>query len=1366
MKTNKKCNLSIVILVALSLIITIRPCYAYFGENSDSVSTSGAKGAVLTALGAVVGVSALAALIFSGKSNNDSDTKTNNSANANSNTNAPNNLSLTGVIITPIDPQLPCGVKLQLTLTGKFSDNTGAKKTENLTHRATWRSSDTAIATIDSHGLVHGLKPGSTKISATYSGLTAVVKLTVSKATLTSLKIKTTDTKVALGFSRQFTAVGAYSDGTKIDLTRQVLWTSSNMKVANISNIAGAQGLATTLTLGKAIITATMTTHAGEMLSATKVLTVTNAVLVALAITPATAIQAKGRAQQFTATGTMSDQTTEDLTQVVTWTSSDPSIATINAQGNAKVEAASGTVTITATDPNTALSDEVVLTAAATEHQDKEVHHHHQSVNQEASAPRGLATLTATGAALVSIQVTPGSAGVAKGSSKQFIATGTMSDQSTQDLTTQVIWTSSDPSAATIDASGNANALVAGKTVTITATMINADGSITTSNNAILTIGNATVKTINITPASISQYLGWFRQFIANGTMSDNTTQNITNNVTWRSNNTTIATINATGDAAAKAEGTATISASYVNYDGSSAASNNASLNVLAAAIYDVQVTPVTPRIANGTNQSFTATAIMTDGNERILTDNVTWSSDNTTIATIDNISGLATAESVGTVTITATTDVGTVYNDSITGNTSLTVADAVLQAIEVTPVAPSIAQGLSMPFVATGTYSNNATKNITNNVTWSSNNTTIATINASSGIASAQAVGGPVTITATDSSTLVSGNASLSVTNAVLQTINIAPVTPSVAKGLFVPFTVIGTYSDNTTQNLTNVTWNSSNPTIATIDNSGNATGLTLGSTIITATANNSSINDSTSLRVTNATVTTIDILPLNTSAPCCNITVLFNATGKLSDNSAPIDLTNRTTWQSSNTGIATINATGNATTKAVGMVTINAAFANYDGSMALSNTFFTVTPPVITSIAISPLPDNMIAGFNAQFTATGNFSDNISRDVTNNVTWTADNSSIIVFNGSLATAVAAGTTNITATDKANASMKNSTSVTVVADGVVFGDANGKLYLNNITMNNSSVVGNLNTVATGAGGNIYASYKSVNNSTKAFTVNIQKNNISNSTNASWRTYSRYSGNFVSPLAATTATVMVVVGDAIDQIVAYSGADSTYNVQNSSTSPDPVPRSFASAGYNPLITSMTATSVANEPIDFLMTVDFPIAGQIMQWFSGPSYYPVNYTTRNFSGLTSSQNNTIYASDVNSVDNTIWCYTGNNYTWSVSTQSLPATPSDTTVWALASTASASYALRQDLSNLTNLEVVTTNGNGTWKIATQPLNLMSYTNGTPLLMAVSDNDSIYVAAGAGVWRYNSSSTQWSNVYNTTNNTSIITMAIAKP
>src|SRR5207248_10794020 len=110
--------------------------------------------------------------------------------------------------------------------------------------------------------------------------------------------------------------------------------------------------------------------------------------------------------------------------------------------------------------------------------------------------------------------------------------------------------------------------------------------------------------------------------------------------------------------------------------------------------------------------------------------------------------------------------------------------------------------------------------------------------------IATGVAVGGPVTITATDPSTSNTRTAQHTVTPPTLISIAVTPASPSIAKGLTQAFTATGTYTDSSTLNITtSVNWTSSNTGVATIGlNTGIAAGVAAGGPVtITATDRNS---------------------------------------------------------------------------------------------------------------------------------------------------------------------------------------------------------------------------------------------------------------------------------------------------------------------------------------------------------------------------------------------------------------------------------------------------------------------------------------------------------------------------------------------
>ncbi len=577
------------------------------------------------------------------------------------------------------------------------------------------------------------------------------------------------------------------------------------------ANFEAASGLATGVSAGTSLITATLGSVSGNT-----TLTVTAATLSSIVVTPVNPSVVNGLTRQFVATGTYSNGTSENITSLVTWSSGTIAVATMNAN----FEAASGLAT--------GISAGTSLITATL------------------GSVSGNTTLTVTAATLSSIAVTPVNPSVVNGLTRQFVATGTYSNGTSENITSLVTWSSGTIAVATMNAnfeaaSGLATGISAGTSL-ITATL----GSV--SGNTTLTVTAATLSSIAVTPVNPSVVNGLTRQFVATGTYSNGTSENITSLVTWSSGTIAVATMNAnfeatSGLATGISAGTSLITATLGSVSG------NTTLTVTAATLSSIAVTPIDPSIANGFTRQFVATGTYSDGTSENITSLVTWSSGNIGVATMNPNgnanSGLATGISVGTSSITAT--LWTVVSNS----TTLNVTAETLSSIAVTPIGPSIANGFTRQFAATGTYSDGSVADITTSVTWSSGSIAVATLNANfeatSGLATGASAGTSL-ITATLGS--VSGNTTLTVTAATLSSIAVTPVNPNVVNGQTRQFVAIGTYSSGDTDDITaTAIWTSGDIAVATMNangsvTSGLATGASVGTSTITATVGTTSGN------------------------------------------------------------------------------------------------------------------------------------------------------------------------------------------------------------------------------------------------------------------------------------------------------------------------------------------------------------------------------------------------------------------------------------------------------------------------------------------------------------------------------------------
>ena len=506
--------------------------------------------------------------------------------------------------------------------------------------------------------------------------------------------------------------------------------------------------------------------------------------LVSIAITPANAALLLGTLQQFTATGTYSDHSSQDITDSVTWSSSDRSVASI-AAGGLGTALTLGSATISATS----------------------------------GSVTGSTTVNVPSAVLSSITVRPVNKKIAPFTSQQFQAIGTYTDGSTHNVTGQVSWTSSNTAVATIGGSGRAKALTPGST-TITATLGSISGSST------LDVSNATIVSISVTPSGRTIAPGTRLSFAATGVFSDHTTQVITRDCTWASDNHAVATVGAGGTATAIGPGTANISATFNGVSGM------APLNVSSATLSSISVTPASAVLAPTTSANCVATGTFSDGSSQVITNIVTWTSSAPNVASV-NGGGRVTAQSPGNATMTA-------QLGSLSANCAIVVDGSPLTSIQVSPQTASTPLQTELPFVASGTFADGNTQDLTTAVLWTSSPASVATISnlpATMGEATGLEPG-TASITALFGGQL--GTATLTVTSATATSLQVSPAATNLEHGGFTRFTALAEFSDGTTRDVTSsVTWTSSNASVAVVTPTGVATGTRSGMTTVTATMN-----------------------------------------------------------------------------------------------------------------------------------------------------------------------------------------------------------------------------------------------------------------------------------------------------------------------------------------------------------------------------------------------------------------------------------------------------------------------------------------------------------------------------------------------
>ncbi|HXV20538.1 MAG TPA: Ig-like domain-containing protein [Desulfuromonadales bacterium] len=533
-------------------------------------------------------------------------------------------IPLSSIEIVSQNPAIANLTSNQFTASGNFS----GFFTRNITAEVLWASSDPAVATISTIGRATAVSPGTTTITATLDGISTSFELAVSDAVITVLDITPLLPSTPRGLTTQFSAVGTFSDATSQDLTFDADWASSAPAVATIGNAPGDKGLARALTEGPTTISAAF----GGVTQST-VMTVTAPALASIAIEPANASQLSLTRRGYIARGTFSDGTSRDVSSEVTWTSSSPSVAEIEATSGRLTALAQGNVSISA-----ALGG--------------------------VSATTGL---TVTGGNLTSIQISPlnptlvhptSTLAGAVGTTRRMTALGNFSNGTQRDITEMVTWEILPTGFAQVGNTGGNEGVVGTLAPTVTPPTVTLSakfGTLLTASTS-LSVLSGTLSSLQVTPIASNIAVGTSTRFQVTGSFIGAPTQDLTRDAAWSSSAPLVASVDTSdfkeGRLRGQQAGTALITASFGGL-----ISNNATLTVTSRALQNLSIAPVNPTTGIGGSLQFTATAGYFDGSSQIVTEDVTLSLDNTNVAIFPNASrnpGLVYGVNLGTATLSA----------------------------------------------------------------------------------------------------------------------------------------------------------------------------------------------------------------------------------------------------------------------------------------------------------------------------------------------------------------------------------------------------------------------------------------------------------------------------------------------------------------------------------------------------------------------------------------------------------------------------------------------------------------------------------------------------------------------------------------
>jgi len=400
--------------------------------------------------------------------------------------------------------------------------------------------------------------------------------------------------------------------------------------------------------------------------------------------------------------------------------------------------------------------------------------------------------------------------------------------------------------------------------------------------------------------------------------------------------------------------------------------------------------------LSQGDSRQLTAVGIYSDKSKKDIGAIVTWRSSDTDVAKVDN-SGFVKSASPGKAIITATH-----YNTGLSAETTLKVMEAGPVSITIHPDESKTSPGNTIQFKAIGTLSGGETKDITETAVWESSDPAVAVFKKGDlpGIASTVSQG-VTNVSATYPKSGVKGKTLLTVTEASLTAMTILTDTTTFPLGKSTPLSVEGAFSDGSTRDITpQVSWTVNNTAVADINVSDDGSALLvskkIGSTLIRAQFPETELKAEINIRVNKAQMISLSIIRKKSSIPLGS-SLQFMAKCRFSDGATHI-LQKSVDWTSSDPSVVEFNGAPNkkglAVSKSPGFAVIT---ATDPGTGIKDSTRLVVKGQHLLSISISPANPSVALGKTIQLHATGKYSDGSTKDLTNGLTWTAENPHII---------------------------------------------------------------------------------------------------------------------------------------------------------------------------------------------------------------------------------------------------------------------------------------------------------------------------------------------------------------------------------
>lgn len=802
--------------------------------------------------------------------------------------------------------------------------------TVDVTAEVSYESTRPQVASVNGTGRVKAEAPGTTRIRIEHpSGVEVDREPEVWVGELEQIHLSPATRNLAVGGTLALKALGSFDNGRSLDLTEQVAWSSDDGDVATVSNAQGTRGRLTGIASGTAVVTARHRDFGVESRGSDGEFTVGSGgpsqppgedeEIRDLVFEPPVLRLRPGESKSFKVLAILENGGTRDVSDRVVLTVRDGKVAKVE-DGTEIIALAGGHTEVLANDPESRVRARV----------------------------RGRVEVTR----LIALRIEPAQASLAPGATVQLRARADFDDGSTGvDVTDHVSWESGKPNVATVNDTSS-RGLVAAQTrgiAEIHAEDLNSGIKSDRSTGRVV-VGDAVVAPstdivqLAFEPSLLVLARGQTATVAIFGVRADGTRIALApSDVRLRSQERRVVTVDRDGGILGRRGGVGEVSAEHEE----SGVTGLLSVTVREVSAVEIQPASVTLRV--GATADLTAFARFNDGSDAApLTGDVSWRSDATNIASVEEIGGKGriTAIEPGIAFIQARHGPSRIRSDAASGQVQ--VVDELIR-IAVEPTNIVLERGETQQFRAIGQFAEGGIIDLSKDVVWDVSNRTVARISATGKVTAL--ANGQVSVIAIDvltarSSTQDGGDAHVTVGASLTglkisadEDISTAPTLVRLMPGEATRLYGLGVIQGQT--NAVNISarldWESSNPLIVTVEPGGLVTCAAEGTAIVSATDPDTNITSTGTLG--DATVdcaSEVGVLQVEPNEGAVDFpkTRQMRAYRVFADG-AKVEVTRSVQWTSSNPNVLSIVQSGGdagvATAIDDGVVTVTAVDPNF---------------------------------------------------------------------------------------------------------------------------------------------------------------------------------------------------------------------------------------------------------------------------------------------------------------------------------------------------------------------------------------------------------------------------------------------------